>query len=534
MKKQIQLGALCAALVTSFACAQDAPPPEKMWLGEFKIAGKSTGIIVHDRSETPGAPSAVDVPSMNARGIPLSKVSMTADGGSFELQGGPDLFKFDGKRRKDRISGKVSQGSQQGEFTLVQGQPIDRAANARLAGSYQVAPGHVIDIGPMDEMGGMLIFIDQKTLREGPLYALSANRFVSGPTIGVPYPFAIQADFSKDAKGLVTGLRWREGKREVLATKIAAHRVEEVSVANGDVTLKGSLTLPLGAGPHPAIVLAHGSGDTTRNVGIWNMAFVRMGFAVLSLDKRGAGASSGDWRASGMEDIAGDWLAGIAMLKGRADIDGKRIGVHGSSQGGWTSPLMATRSDDVAFVIVRAGSAVEVGDTMVHEITWSAREAGMKDADVREVEVAARKLFDLSRGSWEAYDAYAAPLRSKPWARVMWPLNFSKDGWGKPWSAKNAAYDPAATLAKLRTPTLWFLGELDHNVPTEASAIALEVARKASGNADLSVVRLPGTGHSFTQSATGNGDSFVMETHMTAGYWDKMEGWLRARGFTGK
>ena len=59
--------------------------------------------------------------------------------------------------------------------------------------------------------------------------------------------------------------------------------------------------------------------------------------AVLSLDKRGAGASTGDWHTASLDDIAGDWLAGVAMLKQRKDIDPRRIGVHGSSQGGWTA-----------------------------------------------------------------------------------------------------------------------------------------------------------------------------------------------------
>jgi pimeloyl-ACP methyl ester carboxylesterase len=524
--KNILVGAACAVLFTSVACAQSGPPPGAMWLGEFTIGGKSTGIILHDRSAIPGAPSAIDVPAMNARGMPVANFTMTAQGGKFELQGGPDLFKFDGARKAERFSGKVTSADKQGQFTLVQAQAMDPVANAKLAGSYEIAPGHVIDIGVMDEMGGMLIFIDQKTLRQGPLFALTPSRYVSGPSIGVPYPFAIQADFVKG------GLRWRDGARQMRAKKITPHKVEDITVVNGDVTLKGSLTLPTGPGPHPAVVFAHGSGPSLRNVGIWNMFFVRQGFAVLSLDKRGAGASGGDWQKAGMEDLAGDWLAGVNLLKGRADIDAKRIGVHGSSQGGWTAPLMATRSDDVAFVIVRAGSAVNVGETMVHEIAWSAREAGFSEADVVEVEAAARGVFQRASGPWEAHEAFVTPLKSKPWARVVWPLNYSKDGWGKPWTAKNAVYDPAATLAKLKTPTLWFLGELDHNVPTEASAQALAAALKAPGKKDITVVRLAGTGHSFTQSKTGNSDSFVMETHMTAGYWDKMASWLRERGFS--
>jgi uncharacterized protein len=515
---------LCAG--TAAMAQNGPPPPEKMWLGEFTIAGRTTPIIVHDRSATAGAPSDVDVPSMMARGIPLAKFAMTPEGGSFELQGGPQLFKFDGKLEQGKFAGKVESGADKGAFTLTAAQGNDLAANFRAAGSYQVAPGHIIDIGVMDEMGGMLIFIDQKTLREGPLYALSETKYVSGPSIGVPYPFVVGAEFTKDAKGAITGMRWRDGGKEVQAKRIAAHRVENVTVVNGDVTLKGSLTVPQGPGPHPAIVLAHGSGATSRNVGIWNMFFVRQGFAVLSLDKRGVGESTGDWMKAGMEDIAGDWLAGVDFLKQRKDIDARRIGVHGSSQGGWTAPLMASRSKDVAFVIVRAGSAVNVGETMAYEIDWSARERGMSEADGRAAGNAARAIFASAPKGWDAYQAASAPFRKQPYSQAVWPLNWSKDGWGLPWTVKNAAYDPAATLASVKVPMLWFFGEFDHNVPGEPSIAALAVAAKASGNKDIAVVRLPGTGHSFTQSKTGNNADFVHETHMVAGYFDKMENWL--------
>ena len=75
----------------------------------------------------------------------------------------------------------------------------------------------------------------------------------------------------------------------------------------------GTQMLPDTPGPHPAVLFAHGSGDATRNVAIWNPYFVRLGMAVLSLDKRGAGKSTGDWHTASMDDMANDWLAGVAM-----------------------------------------------------------------------------------------------------------------------------------------------------------------------------------------------------------------------------
>ncbi|MEO6155409.1 MAG: alpha/beta fold hydrolase, partial [Thermomonas sp.] len=297
--------------------------------------------------------------------------------------------------------------------------------------------------------------------------------------------------------------------------------------------LKGTLMLPDTPGPHPAIVFAHGSGDATRNVAIWNPYFVRLGMAVLSLDKRGAGQSTGDWHTASMDDIAGDWLAGVAMLKQRADIDPTRIGVHGSSQGGWTAPLMAARSKDIAFVIVRAGSGVSMRDTMVHEIGWSAREAGLEESDAMAAEVAARTMFDFASGdaAWTEIDAFVASQKDKPWARHVWPLNWSHEGWGKPWTARNNAYDATESLRRTRVPVLWFLGDLDHNVPTDASERALLAALRESRHPDFRVVRLPRTGHSFLASDTGNNADIAKQSHMVDGYWNVMEDWLRAHGW---
>jgi len=525
------LAALCLLASSTLALAQE-PVPETQWVGQFSIDGQSTVIVLHERAGGPDAASGMDVPSKGARDIPLKDFSLGKSAVHFALQGGPDLFTFDGKRDAKGVRGTVRQGAHNGKFELVALQPAPQALIRSLAGSYRLAPDRIVDMGPMDELGGQLAFLDSKTRRMGPLLGLSATRFVSGPSIGVPWPAAIRAEFVKDKEGVVTALRWTENSKTVLAKKIAPHRVEDVTVVNGDVTLKGTLLVPRTPGPHPAIVFAHGSGPATRNVGAWNTFFVRQGIAVLSLDKRGAGASDGDWTKASLATIADDWLAGVAMLKQRSDIDPKRIGVHGSSQGGWTGPLMAAKSKDIAYVIVRAGSASTVRDTMVHEIGWSVRDAGFTEADAKEAEEGSGRLFDNAGMPWTQFSALSAPLKARPWANAAWAVHMSEAGWGRGWSVLNAGYDPAETLAKVTVPVLWFLGERDHNVPSADTARRLEAARQASGNQDFTVVRLPDAGHAFLETKTGNNNEFPVLTTASAGYWEKMEAWLREHHFS--
>lgn len=537
MKRRI-FAPLLSCLLLAWSGIAWSGPQASQWLGEFRLNGQATALILHAPATTQAGMAdaasgpSVDLPALGARGVPVSGFARDAGGLHFQFDGPPGRFVFSGHEADGQVTGTVVQGDASGTFTLVASMPPTQAFGDAIAGSYQVEPGRVIEIGWMDELGG-LVFLDHATLRTGPIFALSPTRLVAGPSIGVPYPFAVEIYPKRESGGAITGLHWRELDLVVDAERIAPHRVEAITVRNGDVVLQGSLMLPATPGPHPAIVLAHGSGDATRNVGAWNLHFLRLGLAVLSLDKRGAGASTGDWHASSLDDIAGDWLAGVAMLKSRADIDPKRIGVHGSSQGGWTAPLMAARSSDIAFVIVRAGSGVALRDTMLHEVGWSVREAGLDDAAAREAEAASAALFDLSvRGApWADFVAVADANRGKPWFDHAWPMHMSEDGWGRPWVAKNAAYRATDSLRRTRVPLLWFLGDLDHNVPVEASERALNAALAESKHPDYRIVRLPNTGHAFTATSTGNNRDLAGDSHMVAGYWHVMDAWLRARGF---
>lgn len=129
---------------------------------------------------------------------------------------------------------------------------------------------------------------------------------------------------------------------------------EQVSFSNGAVKLSGTLYLPAGNERHAALVVFHAANGGTRDFHAYRhltTALPAAGIAVLVFDRRGSGASTGDFTTATFKDLAGDGLAGIALLKKRRDIDPLRIGVWGVSQGGWLAPLAATLSRDVAFVV---------------------------------------------------------------------------------------------------------------------------------------------------------------------------------------
>ncbi len=145
---------------------------------------------------------------------------------------------------------------------------------------------------------------------------------------------------------------------------------KEVSFRNGDVILSGTLLLPLSKEPHPAVVFLHGSGAEGRFASRFLAEhFTRYGIAALIYDKRGVGKSTGDWKQSDFGDLAGDAIAAISFLQRRKEINARKIGIYGHSQGGMIAPLVASRSKDVAFVVSGAGSAVPLHEAEAGSIT---------------------------------------------------------------------------------------------------------------------------------------------------------------------
>ena len=84
----------------------------------------------------------------------------------------------------------------------------------------------------------------------------------------------------------------------------------------------------------------------------------RRGIAVLRVDDRGVGGSTGKISEATSADFAEDVLAGVAFLKGRKEINASQIGLIGHSEGGIIAPLVASLSKDIAFIVMLAGTGL--------------------------------------------------------------------------------------------------------------------------------------------------------------------------------
>jgi hypothetical protein len=282
----------------------------------------------------------------------------------------------------------------------------------------------------------------------------------------------------------------------------------DVTYRSGEITLAALLMLPASERPRPAAVIIHGSGTSDRSHQ-WARAIAeelcRNGVAVLLTDKRGSGASGGDWRVAGFSELAEDALAGVTFLRGRPEIDRERVGLIGLSQGGWVAPLAAARSDDVAFVITVSSAAVGFAEQTFVEMANTARQAGLREPLVQEVvrlNAAAGKY--LTTGDWDQYArARARVLETE--ARTI-AAGFPAAAHEPIWTFLRAvaAYDPVPYWILVTQPVFVVYGGEDErdNVPVAESVRRLEHAFRAVNKGNYQVLVVPEVGHGIRDPQT--------------------------------
>lgn len=535
MKSAIIFGAF-ALLFCGFRVPSRAAQisPEGIWVGEFRIENRSTFIKVKYTTGREGVQATLDLPSFSSglTSIELKRASFAAAGVHFELDGGSGTLVFDGQLKNDEISGDVRQGEVRGTFQLKRVAKIAPQLPAKYFGSYQIQPNRFIWVGKFGEFGADQFFLDSESGRFGPLYPSSETQFFSGQAIMSPFfPVDVKITFSKDKFGNVTGLTYSQsGLPAVSATKISLKQ-EEVSFRNGDVTLAGKLTAPSTKGPHAAVILIHGSGPEDRDyLGPWIDFFARHGIAVLSYDKRGVRDSTGDWKRAGFEDLAGDVLAGVELLKRRKDVNPKQIGLWAISQGGWIAPLAASRSRDVSFIVLHAGAGVPVAQNGLLAIESELRAYGFPEEEITQA-IAYYKFNDDFTRSGEGWDKLQEAYRHAKARNAEWLLEEPqpKDFWFRQSYRRFMDFDSAPLWEKVSCPVLAFFGELDLTVPPEPNKKALDNALNKANNKDYTIVVLPKGNHLFLKAETGVQTEYPQLKNFIPGYFNTMKDWLVKR-----
>ena len=283
----------------------------------------------------------------------------------------------------------------------------------------------------------------------------------------------------RDDEGEVLGVVLdRPGSPERIASRQDLFDEETVSFSGGDVRLAGTLILPKGPGPHSAVVMVHGAEFGTReSYRLLGTHLARRGVAALIYDKRGTGESSGSFSEATFENLTGDALAAVSLLKDHAAIVPNRIGLAGFSQGGWIIAMAAEQSDDIAFLIAVSAS----GSSPATEAAWlSGNLLSLRGLDARSIETA-RRGWGMMYSTLQLVDAGLMP--SVPDLPGFW------------FHALDPHLDAFAIWSRVRQPVLGIWGELDCQVSARDSAPELRESLASGGNRHSTFRVLPGASH---------------------------------------
>jgi pimeloyl-ACP methyl ester carboxylesterase len=313
---------------------------------------------------------------------------------------------------------------------------------------------------------------------------------------------------------------------------------EEIPIVNapGMAVLAGTLTRPQGPGPFPAVILITGSGAQNRDEEIFGHKpflvladhLTRRGIAVLRYDDRGVGRSTGKFASATSEDFAGDAWAAWQALSTRPEIDAKRIGLLGHSEGGLIAPMLAAAHPEVAFVIMVGGPGVPGDQVMLAQSKAILKASGASDDAIAANTDLQKQIFTILREETSmariAERLGAIPAGSKEASAALVKQSAS------PWMRFFVTYDPAPALAKVRCPVLALGAELDLQVLPGQNLPVIEAALKQGGNKDVTVVRLPGLNHLLQPARTGLPAEYAqIETTIAPAALDAISAWIRER-----
>ena len=301
---------------------------------------------------------------------------------------------------------------------------------------------------------------------------------------------------------------------------------EEVTYENevDDVKLAGTLTLPPSKDRVPAVLLITGSGSQDRNETLLGHRpflviadyLTRRGIAVLRVDDRGMGGSTTGTKKATSASYAEDVLAGVQFLKARKEIDPRKIGLLGHSEGGMIAPMVAVKSKDVAFIVLLAGPGQTGRDVVLLQGDMLQRASGTDPQTIASVHRLYERIFDILkvendnaaaekkiREAVSAEMANMSEAQKKAFAPIVQNINNQMPLYVSAWFRYFILFDPAPTLAHVRIPVLALNGEKDLQVPPKENLALIEAALKRGGNRKYTVLLMPGLNHLFQHAETG-------------------------------
>jgi alpha-beta hydrolase superfamily lysophospholipase len=365
---------------------------------------------------------------------------------------------------------------------------------------------------------------------------------LNGKTLRIVAPLLL-AEYNGDIKNdtLIEGT-WKQGANTIplnLVKLKAAFTInrpqepkppfpytsEDVTFNNDkfNIKLAGTLTIPTGKGPFPAVILITGSGAQNRNEELLGHKpfliiadyLTQNGIAVLRYDDRGVGKSQGSYATSTSADLATDAEAAFIFLKNNTAINLKSIGLMGHSEGGLIAPMVAASNSGVSFIVSLAGPGITGQQIIIRQARDIGRLSGLTEDAVQEAIETNKKLYavlleekDNNKAEIKILELYKEILEKKGTSidDTEKAVNNLKATFGAPtytWFRYFIMTDPSIFWKKVKCPVLALNGEKDLQVAAAENLPAIEKTLISSGNKSVKTIELPGLNHLFQHCKTG-------------------------------
>jgi hypothetical protein len=307
---------------------------------------------------------------------------------------------------------------------------------------------------------------------------------------------------------------------------------EDITFENkkDNITLAGTLSLPKKEGTFPVVLLISGSGPQNRDEELLGHKpflvlsdyLTRNGIAVLRYDDRGTALSEGNFKSATSLDFASDVEAGIQYLKTRKEIKNNKIGLIGHSEGGMIAPIIASKSKDVDFIVLLAGTGVTGEEILLLQQELIGRVSGISEKDLLRSKNTNKGAFEIVKKATSQEEMIKeltfyfekiikeTPETEKPKeVKEEEYVKMMVDELSNPWMQFFIKYNPAVSLNKVKCPVLAINGEKDLQVPAKINLEAIKKALDKGKNKKSTVMELPNLNHLFQECKSGSPEEYA-------------------------
>ena len=437
--------------------------------------------------------------------------------------------------------------------------------NSDISGAWEGSisvSGIVLDIYVnfiVDDSGSHEVSMDIPV--QGAFGMELVNVFVRGDSVGFDLPSNLgEASFAGVIEGdLISGVFSQggsEGTFELRRASEAAmedipYTVTEVTITGDDVSLAGTLTIPEGAGPFPAVVLFTGSGLQDRDENVMGFPvfgeladhLTRSGIAVLRCDDRGFGRSVGELDHLTDSVFACDASLMLDYMLAQPEVDPECVGILGHSEGSTVAFITASlQPEDVAFIVSMAGPSISGYEVLLGQIETLCRQADLAEEEIARNVETQRKVMDIILAGDDhsgldelfRYETLASleDLSEEELAGlgdidvyVDYVVAQSIDQVETDWFLNFLQHNPADEISAVSCPVLALYGSLDIQVPPDRNLQSMQMA--LSENHLASVIVIDGANHLFQAAVDGSVEEYAtLEPEFIDGFESTVSDWI--------